>query len=313
MNSLAFVFPGQGSQSIGMLGALAAEIPVVRETMREASDALGYDVWQLICDGPEDRLNQTEFTQPVLLAADIAVWRAWCQVSTLRPALLAGHSLGEYAALTAAGALGFADAVKLVRERGRIMQDAVPAGTGGMAAILGLDNDVLEELCRTAAADEVVQCANYNAPGQVVIGGHRAAVERACDLARERGAKRVVALAMSVPSHCALMGPAATRFGEVLAEVAVCEPSIPVIHNVDVSTHTPPLEICAALAAQLDHPVRWTETVAAIAARGITTMIECGPGKVLSGLNKRIVRELNCMAINDPDSLTKAMEALANA
>lgn len=307
--SYAFVFPGQGSQSVGMLAELAADYPVIGETFTAASDALGYDLWQLVQQGPEDRLNSTEVTQPALLAAGVATWRAFTAKSDFMPAFMAGHSLGEYTALVCAGAIGFEDAVRLVEFRGKAMQEAVPAGTGAMAAILGLDDDVVRAACDEAAQGEVVSAVNFNSPGQVVIAGNKAAVERAIEIAKEKGAKRAMELPVSVPSHCALMRPAADAMSGRLAETDIAAPKIPVIHNVDVQAHSAPDEIRQALVAQLHSPVRWVETVQKMAAQGVTGLIECGPGKVLAGLNRRIDRGMDVMAVTDSAALDKAVEA----
>ncbi|MDX1454024.1 MAG: ACP S-malonyltransferase [Gammaproteobacteria bacterium] len=307
--SYAFVFPGQGSQSLGMLADLAADHAVVKETFDAASEALGYDLWQVCQEGPEEKLNSTEVTQPALLAAGVATWRVFSGQSEFRPSFMAGHSLGEYTALVCAGAMDFADAIKLVEFRGKAMQDAVPAGEGAMAAILGLDDDAVREVCDKAAEGQVVSAVNFNAPGQVVIAGNKAAVDRAVELAKEAGAKRAIPLAVSAPSHCALMQPAADALAERLKDVSIQAPSIPVIHNVDVAEHADADGIRAALVAQLHSPVRWVETVQAMSARGVTGLVECGPGKVLAGLNRRIERGMDVVALIDSDSLAKAIEA----
>lgn len=304
--TLAFVFPGQGSQSVGMMQGWG-ERTEVRFTFSEASDALGQDLWALVTDGPADLLNQTINTQPAMLAADIAVWRVWRAVGGVQPALLAGHSLGEYAALVAAGALGFSDAIKLVRFRAEAMQAAVPEGVGAMAAILGLDDDMVRAVCAEAAAGEVVEAVNLNSPGQVVIAGNKAAVERAMVLAKEKGAKRALPLPVSVPSHSALMLPAAEKLLVHLQTITFKEPSIPVLHNTDVLSHTEPDAIRAALAKQLHTPVRWVETVQALKAAGMASVIECGPGKVLTGLGKRIDDSLPTLALVDEASLQAAL------
>lgn len=304
--TLAFVFPGQGSQSVGMMQGWG-ERAEVRFTFSEASDALGQDLWALVTDGPADLLNQTINTQPAMLAADIAVWRVWQAVGGVQPALLAGHSLGEYAALIAAGALGFSDAIKLVRFRAEAMQAAVPEGAGAMAAILGLDDDTVRAVCAEAAAGEVVEAVNLNSPGQVVIAGNKAAVERAMVLAKEKGAKRALPLPVSVPSHSALMLPAAEKLLAHLQTIVIKEPSIPVLHNTDVLTHAEPDAIRAALAKQLHTPVRWVETVQALKAGGMLGVIECGPGKVLTGLGKRIDDGLPTLALVDEASLQAAL------
>ncbi|HEX7047496.1 MAG TPA: ACP S-malonyltransferase [Gammaproteobacteria bacterium] len=311
MSSFAFVFPGQGSQSVGMLAALGAEQNVVRDTFREASDALGYDLWQLAQDGPADALNATERTQPALLAAGVAVWRAFSEQSgNYRPAFMAGHSLGEYTALVCAGALEFSDAVKLVEFRGQAMQRAVPAGTGAMAAILGLDDDVVRAACVDAAQGEVVSAVNFNSPGQVVIAGNKAAVERAMEICKDKGAKRALPLPVSVPSHCALMQPAADEMAARLAAISIQAPAIPVVHNVDVAKHDKPDDIRRALVEQLYSPVRWTETIRFMAKMGITGIVECGPGKVLAGLNRRIEKSMAVIAVQDPAGLEEAVNAV---
>lgn len=303
---LAFVFPGQGSQSVGMLQGWS-ERADVRATFAEASDALGQDLWALVTDGPADLLNQTVNTQPAMLAADIAAWRVWQAAGGAAPVLLAGHSLGEYAALVAAGALTFADAIRLVRFRAEAMQAAVPEGVGAMAAILGLDDDAVRAVCSEAAAGEVVEAVNLNSPGQVVIAGNKAAVERAMALAKEKGAKRALPLPVSVPSHSSLMLPAAEKLLAHLQGVAITTPAIPVLHNTDVQSHTEPDAIRAALAKQLHTPVRWVETVLALKAAGAERVIECGPGKVLAGLTKRIDDSLPAVALVDESSLQAAL------
>ncbi|MFZ0107669.1 MAG: ACP S-malonyltransferase [Thiobacillus sp.] len=303
---LAFVFPGQGSQSVGMMSGWGDRAEV-RATFSEASDALGQDLWALVTDGPAELLNQTVNTQPAMLAADIAAWRVWQTAGGTAPALLAGHSLGEYAALVAAGALGFADAVKLVRLRAEAMQAAVPEGVGAMAAILGLDDDAVRAVCADAAAGEVVEAVNLNSPGQVVIAGNKAAVERAMVLAKEKGAKRALPLPVSVPSHSSLMLPAAEKLLAHLQGVTIVAPNIPVLHNTDVQSHSEPAAIRAALAKQLHTPVRWVETVHALKTAGIERVIECGPGKVLASLNKRIDDSLPALALVDEASLQAAL------
>lgn len=303
---LAFIFPGQGSQSVGMMQGWG-ERAEVRATFDEASGALGEDLWALVTAGPADVLNQTVNTQPAMLAADVAVWRAWQAAGGATPAMLAGHSLGEYAALVAAGALQFADAIKLVRFRAEAMQAAVPEGVGAMAAILGLDDDVVRAVCAEAAAGEVVEAVNLNSPGQVVIAGNKAAVERAMALAKEKGAKRALPLPVSVPSHSSLMQPAADKLLAHLEGVAISAPAIPVLHNTDVQSHDAADAIRAALAKQLHTPVRWVETVRALKAAGVERVIECGPGKVLAGLNKRIDDSLPALALVDEASLAAAL------
>ncbi len=308
--STGIVFPGQGSQSVGMLKELAAAFAGVEQTFAEASEALGEDLWAIVQDGPAEKLNSTEITQPAMLAAGIAVWRVWQAQGGPQPAVMAGHSLGEYSALVAAGSLAFDHAVRLVAERGRLMQEAVPAGTGAMAAILGLDDEAVIQVCADAAEGEVVEAVNFNSPGQVVVAGHKSAVERAVALASERGAKRAVMLPVSVPSHCALMKPAAERLAEILEDIPVQAPTIPVINNVDVEMPTDPDAIRDALVRQLDHPVRWVETIRRMQAEGVDTLIESGPGKVLVGLNKRIERRMPALPVYDPDTLAAALEAV---
>ena len=308
--SFAFIFPGQGSQSVGMLGELAAQFPLVKETYAEASAALGYDLWRVVQEGPEAELNLTHITQPAMLAGGVAVWRVWQAQGGARPAVMAGHSLGEYSALVASGSLNFADAVQLVADRGRFMQEAVPAGAGAMAAILGLDDDRVIAVCAEAAQSEVVSAVNFNSPGQVVAAGHAAAVERAVALAKEAGAKRALVLPVSVPSHCSLMAPAAERLAERLASVAVVAPAIPVINNVDVKAESAADALRDALRRQLFMPVRWVEVINAMSARGVGSVVECGPGKVLAGLNKRINKEMGTFETLDTDSLMKALETL---
>ena len=305
--TLAFVFPGQGSQSTGMLNALAAEFAEVDATYRAASDVLGYDLWDIVQNGPAEKLNNTAITQPAMLAAGVAVWRVWQARSGAQPAVLAGHSLGEYSALVCGGSLAFEDGIKLVAERGRLMQEAVPAGTGAMAAVLGLDDDAVRGVCAEAADDDVVEAVNFNSPGQVVVAGHKAAVERAVELAKARGAKRALLLPVSVPSHCALMQPAAEKLATLLEAVAFQAPLIPVINNVDVAMPGEAAAIRSALVRQLYNPVRWVETVQKMAADGVERLVECGPGKVLAGLNKRIERNMAAEAIYDPDSLAAAL------
>lgn len=308
--TLAYVFPGQGSQSVGMLSELAAAYPQVGETFAEASGVLGYDLWQLVQNGPEAQLNQTDRTQPAMLAAGVAVWRVLAQATDRRPAMLAGHSLGEYSALVCAGVLEFPAAVKLVESRARFMQQAVPAGEGAMAAILGLDDEAVRTVCKEAAAGEVVEPVNFNAPGQVVIAGTAAAVERAVAKAKAAGAKRAVPLPVSVPSHCSLMQPAAEALAAELARADLRTPSINVIHNVDVRPHSDANEIRDLLARQLHNPVRWVETIRHMHDEGVTRLIECGPGKVLAGLNRRIAKDMTALPVYDPASLEAALEQI---
>lgn len=307
-NKLAFVFPGQGSQSIGMLNQLAASFLEVKQTFDKASAMLGRDLWELVSNGPESELNQTQNTQPVMLAAGVAVWEIWCKHSALRPAWMAGHSLGEYTALVCSGALLFEDAVKLVEARARFMQEAVPEGVGAMAAILGLEDDQVIEVCAQAAGSEVVSAVNFNAPGQVVIAGHAAAVDRAAKAAKEAGAKRALILPVSVPSHCELMRPAGDRLDACLRAIVIEPPKISLIHNVDVASHSEPEVIRFALKEQLYKPVRWVESINLLYSKGITCFVECGPGKVLTGLDKRIAKEAEHLSIYDPETLTKALE-----
>lgn len=307
--AFALVFPGQGSQSVGMMNAYG-ESAVIRETFAEASEALGEDLWRMVCEGPAERLALTVNTQPLMLTAGVATWRAWLAAGGLQPAMVAGHSLGEYSALVAAGALAFADAVPLVRFRAQAMQEAVPAGDGAMAALLGLEVDVVREACAEAAQGEVVEAANLNAPGQIVIAGAKAAVERAVDAAKARGAKRAVLLPVSAPFHCALMRPAAERLAERLANVAIATPQIEVLNNVDVAVRTAPDEIRDALVRQAFSPVRWIETVHEMGRRGMSHVIECGPGKVLAGMTKRIAKEVEGGSAHDAASLEQSIAAV---
>ncbi|PHV12569.1 ACP S-malonyltransferase [Chitinimonas sp. BJB300] len=297
--SLAFVFPGQGSQALGMLNAFA-DLSVVRDTLEEANAALGFDLAALMATGPKEVLDATVNTQPAMLVAGVATYRAWLAGGGEQPVFLAGHSLGEYAALVASGALAFTDALKLVRLRAEAMQEAVPAGQGGMAAILGLDDDAIRAACAEAGQGEVVEAVNFNSPGQVVIAGSKAAVERACVLCKAVGAKRAMPLPVSVPSHCTLMKPAAVKLAAALAEIDIKSPLIPVLHNADVAAYTHPSQIRDALARQLFSPVRWVETIQQLQADGVTVVAECGPGKVLAGLNKRIVDGMQSFALTDP-------------
>jgi len=303
--SFAVVFPGQGSQSVGMMAGFAGT-PVVEKTFLEANAILGFDLWTMAREGPAEALNQTVNTQPVMLVAGVACWRAWKERNGTLPAWLAGHSLGEYSALVAAEAMRFEDALPLVRFRAQAMQEAVPEGTGGIAAILGLDEAALQPVCDEAAQGEVVEPANLNSPGQVVIAGHRAAVERAMALARQRGAKRAVMLPMSAPSHCALMKPAAQRLRERLAAVEVRKPLVPVIHNRSVESYDDPDRIRQALVEQLYNPVRWIETIQLLGRKGVRRIVECGPGKVLTGLGKRIVPDIEYVALQDSAALAAA-------
>ncbi|MFT4273532.1 MAG: ACP S-malonyltransferase [Pantoea sp.] len=307
MTQFAFVFPGQGSQTVGMLADLATEYPQVEATFREASDALGYDLWQLVQQGPAEELNKTWQTQPALLAASVAIYRVWQSKNAPQPAIMAGHSLGEYSALVCAGVLNFADAIKLVELRGKLMQEAVPEGTGAMQAIIGLDDAAIRKACEESAQGQVVSPVNFNSPGQVVIAGNKEAVERAGAACKAAGAKRALPLPVSVPSHCALMKPAAEKLAVALEAINFNTPSVPVVNNVDVQCETSAEAIRSALVRQLYSPVRWTEAVEFMAAQGVTQLLEIGPGKVLTGLTKRIVDTLTAAAVNDPASLTAAL------
>jgi len=305
--SLAFVFPGQGSQQLGMLSELAAAHPIIQETFTEASQALGFDLWEMTQNGPEEALNSTENTQPALLTAGVALWRLWLQQGGAQPAVMAGHSLGEYTALVCAGAMSLADGARLVKLRGEYMQQAVPAGTGAMAAILGLDDAAIAAACEAAAEGAVVSPVNYNCPGQVVIAGEKAAVERAIEACKTAGAKRAIPLPVSVPSHCALMRPAAEKMAQAMAEVEIQMPSIPVVQNVDAAVASDLDSLKNKLLQQLYSPVLWTASVQKMAADGVDTLVECGPGKVLTGLNKKIDRALTGVSISDPAGLGTAL------
>jgi [acyl-carrier-protein] S-malonyltransferase len=304
----AFFFPGQGSQSVGMMQGFGDQ-PVVRETFAQASEVLGQDLWRMVTE-PNEELNQTTNTQPLMLTAGVAAWRAWQQAGGAQPSVLAGHSLGEYTALVAAGALDFAAALPLVRYRAEVMQGAVAEGVGAMAAILGLDDDAVRAVCSEGAQGEVLEAVNFNSPGQVVIAGHKSAVERGMEAAKAKGAKRALILPVSVPSHCALMKPAADQLAAYLANVAITAPQLPVLHNADVSAYSDADKIKDALVRQLHSPVRWVETVQAIAAQGVSHAAECGPGKVLAGLNKRIVAEMTCFALTGTDAVAEAKNQL---
>jgi [acyl-carrier-protein] S-malonyltransferase len=304
---LAFVFPGQGSQSIGMMSAMAAEFTHVEDYYNKASEILGYDLWNIVCNGPAEELNKTHITQPAMLTAGVATWKIWLSQGGAMPEIMAGHSLGEYTALVCAEAISFEDAVLLVAERGQLMQAAVPSGTGGMAAILGLEDDKVREVCKQAAENDVVQAVNFNSPGQVVIAGSKAAVERAIIFAKEAGAKRALPLPVSVPSHCDLMRPAAEKLAARLQDISIDAPVIPVLHNYDVTSHSDAAQIRNALTMQLYNPVRWVETIGAMASQGIDTLVEAGPGKVLVGLNKRIDKAMTASAVVDPDTLKAAL------
>ena len=312
MKRFAMVFPGQGSQTVGMLAELASDYPIVQETFKQASEVLGYDLWQLVQEGPAEELNKTWQTQPALLTASVAVYRVWQQkYPELKPEVMAGHSLGEYSALVCAGVLDFQDAVKLVELRGKLMQQAVPEGTGAMYAIIGLDNDAIINACKQAEQGEVVSAVNFNSPGQVVIAGAKAAVERAAALCKEAGAKRALPLAVSVPSHCALMKPAADQLSVSLESITLKEAGVSVLNNVDVKNEIEADAIRNALVRQLYSPVRWTETVEKMAQNGVEVLVEVGPGKVLNGLTKRIVDSLQAVSVNDVKSLDSVEEVLA--
>lgn len=306
MSKFAIVFPGQGSQAVGMLAELGEQYEVVKQTFAEASDALGYDLWALVQNGPAEDLNETFRTQPALLASSVAIWRVWQELGLEQPANLAGHSLGEYSALVCAGVIDFKEAIKLVELRGKLMQEAVPAGTGAMYAIIGLADDAIAKACEDAAQGEVVSPVNFNSPGQVVIAGSKDAVERAGALCKEAGAKRALPLPVSVPSHCALMKPAAEKLAVALESIEFNSPQLPVINNVDVVAETDPAKIKDALVRQLHSPVRWTETVELMHEQGVEQLLELGPGKVLTGLTKRIVKTLTAAAVNDVASLDAA-------
>lgn len=308
MKNIAFLFPGQGSQSVGMMNGFG-DLNIIRDTFAEASDVLGVDLWKMATEA-NDSINETTNTQPIMLTAGVATWRAWLATSDKLPTVLAGHSLGEYTALVASGALTFKDALPLVRYRAEVMQNAVPAGVGAMAAILGLDDETVRAVCAEAAQNEVLEAVNLNSPGQVVIAGNKAAVERGMELAKAKGAKRALPLPVSVPSHCALMKPAALQLAEYLKSVAVNTPQIPVLHNADVAAYSDSEKIKDALVRQLYSPVRWVETVQEIAAQGVTQTAECGPGKVLAGLTKRIVAELPCVALTSSDALLELKNSI---
>ena len=313
--SFAFVFAGQGSQSVGMLAALAAAEPTVRATFDEASGVLGYDLWQLVSAGPEEALNATERTQPAMLAAGVAVWRVWRRRGGGLPTVVSGHSLGEFTALVCAGALDYPAAIELVRFRGQVMQEAVPAGSGAMAAILGLDDEALLTVCREAAGGAVVEAVNFNCPGQVVIAGDAPAVQRAIDAAKSRGAKRAVTLPVSVPSHSSLMRGAGERLRAKLETLTLRAPAMPYVSAVDARAHAEPADILDVLVRQISSPVHWTETLRALIGSGVAQVIECGPGKVLTGLNRRIERrpDLSFLALEDPASIDTALSATGAA
>ncbi len=308
MSEFAMVFPGQGSQDLGMLADLATAFPVIEQTFAEASDVLGYDLWALVQQGPEEELNKTWQTQPALLAASVAIWRVWQEKGGKAPSLMAGHSLGEYSALVCAGVIDFKQAVRLVELRGKLMQEAVPEGTGAMYVIIGLDNESIDRACKEVAQGQIVSPVNFNSPGQVVIAGEKEAVERAGDACKAAGAKRALPLAVSVPSHCALMKPAADKLAVVLEGIEFSHPQFPVVNNVDVKIEQSAEAIRDALVRQLYNPVRWREAVEFIAGQGVGQLLEIGPGRVLTGLTKRIVNTLSAAAVNDTATLITALE-----
>jgi len=308
MIKTAFLFPGQGSQSVGMMSALADEFSQVETTFEEASAVLGYDLWAMVVNGPAEELNKTEVTQPAMLVSGIATWRVWQELGGAQPDFLAGHSLGEYSALVAAGVMPFSDAVAIVAERGRLMQQATPAGTGAMAAVLGLDDQALRDICNEVTGDEVVACANFNAPGQVVISGNKNAVETAGELAKQAGARRVLPLPVSVPSHCLLMKPAAAKLQELLLNVHFSDSALPVIQNADVRSYADAEQVREALARQLWQPVRWTETIQSLLDSGVNRFVECGPGKILAGLNRRITKQSTVFALIGRAAIEDAMQ-----
>ncbi len=307
---IAFLFPGQGSQSLGMMTELASVYPTVQSVFAEASEVPGYDLWRLVQDGPEADLNKTTNTRPALLASSVAIWRVWNEVSQIKPVMMAGHSLGEYSALVCSGSLRFTDAIQLVAERGACMQNAVPEGTGSMAAVLGLGDKQIEDACKRAAQGQIVATANYNSLGQTVIAGHKEAVRRALELARAEGARRTVILPVSVPSHCVLMQDAAAQLALSLGRIKFKRPDIPVLQNVDATSRESVEDIKLALRQQLYQPVHWVRTIQEMVRQNIDMMIECGPGKVLSGLVRRIDRNLNILPIFDPESLKKVRAEL---
>jgi len=306
-SNLAFVFPGQGSQKIGMLSALAEQHPVVQTTFAESSEALGYDAWDMVQNGQQEDINLTERTQPLLLTSSIAIWRIWSQEAGAMPAMMAGHSLGEWSALVASGAVAFADAVKLVRMRGAFMQEAVPLGQGAMAAIIGVDDETIRRVCAEAAGDEVVSAVNYNSPGQVVIAGDAGAVDRAIEGLKAAGAKRAMPLPVSAPFHTSLMKPAADRLAEHIEATSFQSPAVPVVHNVNGQTQSDAAAIKKLMIEQIYHPVLWVDCMQSLVNGGVNTVVECGPGKVLAGLAKRIDKSLTAFTTDEPESLTKAL------
>ncbi|WP_020209687.1 ACP S-malonyltransferase [Gilvimarinus chinensis] len=305
--NLAFVFPGQGSQKIGMLAELAAHYPIVEQTFADASQVLGYDLWQRVQEGSQDEINLTECTQPLLLTASVACWRVWCEKGGATPSMMAGHSLGEWSALVCAGVVAFSDAVALVRQRGKLMQEAVPAGVGAMAAIIGLDDAAVKAACDASAQDEVVAPVNFNSPGQVVIAGHADAVARAVDACKEAGAKRALPLPVSAPFHTSLMQPAAERLAEQVQATRFSAPQVPVVHNVNAACESDPDKIKALMIEQIYAPVLWVDCVKTMQAGGVERLIECGPGKVLAGLAKRIDRALNATSVEAPEEFEAAL------
>lgn len=311
-NTIGFIFPGQGSQKVGMLAEAAASYPIIERTFAEASDAVGYDMWKLVQDGEQERLNLTETTQPVLLTSSVALWRAWLEQDGAMPVAMSGHSLGEFSALVCAGALDFAAAVQLVKQRGAFMQTAVPIGEGAMAAIIGLDDDAINTVCAEIAADsgKSVSAVNFNSPGQVVIAGHASAVENAGAACKEAGAKRAMPLPVSAPFHTDLMRPAGEKLAEVMATIDIQVPSVPVVHNVNGKTESDPSKIRDLLVEQIYSPVQWVQCVQAMAELGAVRLVECGPGKVLSGLNRRIDKSLESFNIEAPEALLSALESL---
>ncbi len=311
--NLAFVFPGQGSQSVGMLSELAGAFPLVKQVFEQASDCLAFDLWKLVQQGAIEDLNQTHNTQPAMLAAGVAMWRVWCEQTDVRPGWMAGHSLGEYSALVCSEAISFEDGVSLVAERGRLMQEAVPVGVGAMAAIIGLEDHVVVKICADNAENEVVSAVNFNAPGQVVIAGHADAVVRAMAAAKATGAKRALKLPVSVPSHCALMMSAAENLAETLKGIHIDIPNKTIIHNVDVASHNAAEVIRNALKEQLFKPVRWVDGIKYMHDQNVVNFVECGPGKVLMGLNRRIVKQANHMTMYDPTTLEKTIDQLSGA
>jgi len=314
VSAFAFVFPGQGSQKIGMLATIATRHEIIGATFAETSDVLGYDIWSLIQTGSVDEINLTEKTQPILLAASVALWRLWCQLGGKKPELMAGHSLGEFSALVCAEAIGFRDAVELVQLRGRLMQTSVPVGVGAMAAIIGVDDSAVVECCTEAAQqDGVVQAVNFNSPGQVVIAGHAQAVDRAIALLKDRGCKRALPLPVSAPFHTSLMAPAGVGLAEKMANIEFSVPKIPVVHNVHAQTESNPSRIRELLQQQISNPVHWTACIQHMVSHGIDTTIECGPGKVLSGLNKRIDKSLQCLALEEEAWTREALEQTSSA